>query len=281
MSTRVGILHPGQMGATVGASAHAGGSRVLWCSTNRSDATRARAEAAGLVEVDSLEELTGGVDVLISVCPPDAAVAVAREVGGLGFDGVYVDANAVAPTTARTVSGLVERGGARFVDGGLIGPPARTMGTTRLYLSGPESRTVADLFSGSLLEAVVMRPDQGSASALKMCYAAWTKGSAALLIAVRALADAEGVDASLMAEWALSQPDLEARSGRVTRSNAPKAWRFAGEMNEIARTFGDTGLPDGFHLASAEVYRRLAGFKDRDPPPELSEAVERLLGGGG
>ena len=39
----------------------------------------------------------------------------------------------------------------------------------------------------------------GAASALKGCYAGWTKVSAALLLAVRAVAEAEGASADLVA----------------------------------------------------------------------------------
>ena len=80
-----------------------------------------------------------------------------------------------------------------------------------------------------------MPGDVGTASALKMAYAAWTKGSSALLIAVRALAIREGVDDALRAEWERSQPGLGARSESAVAGNARKAWRFVGEMEEIAR----------------------------------------------
>ena len=121
----------------------------------------------------------------------------------------------------------------------------------------------------------------GAASALKMCYAAWTKGSAALLIAIRSLAAAEGVAAPLMDEWAISQQGLDGRSGNAVRRNAFKAWRFAGEMHEIAATFEAAALPGGFHHASAEIYERLAGYKNCDPAPELAEAVATILSSGG
>jgi len=110
-----------------------------------------------------------------------------------------------------------------------------------------------------------------------MCYAAWTKGSAALLTAIRALAVAEGVENALLEEWNISQHGIEARSTAGARNNAFKAWRFAGEMREIAATFEAAGLPGGFHQGAADVYTRLAAYKDCDPPPELTEIIETLL----
>ena len=109
-----------------------------------------------------------------------------------------------------------------------------------------------------------------------MAYAAWTKGSAALLMSVRALAIAEGVADALLDEWTLSQPDLPARSESAVKRNAPKAWRFVGEMEEIAATFAAAGLPDGFHRAAAAIYRRLAPWKDAETPPSVAEASTAL-----
>jgi 3-hydroxyisobutyrate dehydrogenase-like beta-hydroxyacid dehydrogenase len=274
--TTIGLLHPGEMGAMVGASARADGACVLWASEGRGPATRRRAEAAGLEDAGTLAALVRRSEVILSVCPPDAAVDVARAVAVLRFAGLYVDANAVSPQTAREIGSIIEKGGATLVDGGIIGSPPRERGTTRLYLSGGAAARVAALFPRGPLEAVVVAGGAGAASALKMAYAGWTKGSAALLMAARALAAAEGVEAALLDEWKLSQPDLPARSEAAVKRNAPKAWRFVGEMEEIAATFTAAGLPDGFHRAAAEVYRRLAPWKDAPAPPSVADASKAL-----
>ncbi len=274
--TTIGLLHPGEMGAAAGAAARADGARVLWASEGRGPATRGRAEAAGLEDAGTLAELVRQSDVILSVCPPRAAVDLARAVAAARFGGIYVDANAVAPATAREIGGIVEKAGATFVDGGIIGGPPQRRGTTRLYLSGGAAPRVAALFPRGPLEAVVVPGGPGAASALKMAYAAWNKGSAALLMAVRALATVEGVEAALLDEWRLSQPDLPARSEAVVKSNARKAWRFVGEMEEIAATFAAADLPDGFHQAAAEIYRRLAPWKDAAVLPSVAEASRAL-----
>jgi 3-hydroxyisobutyrate dehydrogenase-like beta-hydroxyacid dehydrogenase len=242
--TTVGVLHPGEMGAAVGAVLRSSGHRVVWASEGRSEATRARAEAAGLEDVGSVSEI-GKADVVLSICPPHAALDVARSLEGFG--GVYVDANAISPATAAKVAAAA----GEFVDGGIVGSPPREAGSTRLYLSGDEARGVAALFAGSVLDARVV----SNASAVKMAYAAWTKGSAAMLLAVRELARREGVEETLLDEWALSIPELADRSERAARSADAKGWRWVGEMEEIAATFEENGLPGGFHRAAAEVFR--------------------------
>jgi 3-hydroxyisobutyrate dehydrogenase-like beta-hydroxyacid dehydrogenase len=188
--------------------------------------------------------------VILSVCPPHAALEVARSV--TAFEGVYVDANAVSPATVREVGDAVA---GSFVDGGIIGPPPREPGSTRLYLAGADAEMVAGLFAGTALDARVLAGEPGTASALKMAYAAWTKGTAAMLLAIRELARAEHVEPPLLDEWRLSQPELIERSASAARSAERKGWRWVGEMEEIASTFASAGLPDGFHRAAAEVYR--------------------------
>jgi 3-hydroxyisobutyrate dehydrogenase-like beta-hydroxyacid dehydrogenase len=142
------------------------------------------------------------------------------------------------------------------VDGGVIGPPPRAANTTRLYLSGAEAAAVAELFSGSLIEAKIVSEAAGAASALKMAYAGWTKGSAALLLASRAVAEANGVGDPLVAEWRASIPEAENQLSAAGRSAVRKGWRWVGEMDEIAGTFHAAGLPSGFHEAAAEIFRR-------------------------
>jgi 3-hydroxyisobutyrate dehydrogenase-like beta-hydroxyacid dehydrogenase len=243
----VGLLHPGEMGAAIGAALRAVGTRVLWTSDARSEATGRRPDDAGLEDV-TLDELTHQSDVILSVCPPHAAAEVAESVGDFG--GIYVDANAISPATVRTIRAK------RLVDGGIIGPPPHGSGTTRLYLSGGEAEPVAELFAATTVDARVLSEESGDASALKMTYAAWTKGTAALLLAIRAAAEAEGVEAALTEEWQLSLPELPATLERARRSAEAKGWRWIAEMEEIAATFAADGQPDGFHLAVAEMYRR-------------------------
>ena len=278
----IGLLHPGEMGAAVGRCLTAGGHEVLWVPEGRSAETAARAGAAGLTAAGDLADLVRRSDVIMSVCPPHAALGLARQVAQIqpAFSGVYVDANAISPATAREVAGIIEVAGASYVDGGIIGTPPVTPGFIRFYLSGPRAGEIRDLFDGSPVDARVVDRGTGSgaggvgagaigagaigagaigsASAVKMAYASWTKGSAALLLTARALARAEGVEDVLLAEWGISQPGLEERSARASASAAAKGWRWIAEMEEIAATMAAAGLPEGFHQAAAEVYRRFS-----------------------
>src|SRR3954467_10660219 len=267
--TKVGVLHPGEMGAALAARLCERGHDVAWAGEGRSGATRAGAGAAGLRDAGALDALLARCDVVVSVCPPHAALGVARAVAGYGYGGVVVDATAGAPGTAAVIGQIVEDGGARFVDGGIVGPPPERAGTTRLYLSGAAAPQGAGLFDGTVVEAPVLGPDPGSASALKMGYAAWTKGTAAMLLAIRAAAREAGVEDALLAEWERSQPDVPGRLAGATDSAERKGWRWVGEMEEIAATLAAAGQPDGFHRTAAEVFRAY------EAPAPAAEGVRR------
>jgi 3-hydroxyisobutyrate dehydrogenase-like beta-hydroxyacid dehydrogenase len=260
---------------------------VLWVPQGRGRATAHRAVAAGLTEAASLDDLTGRSEVILSVCPPQAARAVAESVVGAqgGFGGRYVDANAIAPQTARTLAETVTKAGAGFIDGGIIGLPPKPGSASGpgFYLSGDGAAEVVALFDGTLVRAEVVDGGVGAASAVKLAYAAWTKGSAALLLAARALARAERVEGVLMSEWGASQPALGQRAEAAARSAATKGWRWDAEMTEIATAMAAAGLPDGFHQAAAEIFRCAptadpAALAETAPGDVVELVLEALIG---
>jgi 3-hydroxyisobutyrate dehydrogenase-like beta-hydroxyacid dehydrogenase len=251
----VGLLHPGAMGAAVGGVLIDAGHAVLWASEGRSAETAARARRAGLEDVGSVPVLAARSDLVLSICPPHGALSTARSVGA--FAGIYVDANAVSPATAAEIGAVARAAGGRYVDGGIIGPPPEGPNpTARLYLSGADAPAVAKLFAGTALETPVLDGEATAASALKMAYAGWTKGTAALLLTMREAARAHGVEDALVREWEHSIPSLPDRSAQAARAADEKGWRWVAEMREIAATLAAADLPAGFHEAAAEVFER-------------------------
>ena len=277
MTEKVGILHPGEMGISVAASAQNSGNTVLWASEGRSSQTRARAQQHALIDAHTLEKLCQSCSIIISVCPPHAAEAVAQQVLANSFSGLYLDANAIAPQRAIRIGEAMAERGVAFVDGGIIGGPAWEPDTTRLYLSGTQAERAANCFAAGPLQTQVIGERIGKASALKMCYAAYTKGTTALLCAILGAAEGLNVREELAQQWSRNGSDFAGQAAqRVTRVTA-KAWRFTGEMEEIAATFQETGMPAGFHEAAADIYRRLASFKDLEGTPPLETVLSALL----
>lgn len=275
-SQRVGIVHPGEMGISIAAAAQKSGHEVYWASEARSIQTCERAAKFELRDVHNLAKLCTRCSVIVSVCPPHAADSVAQQVLEHGFRGVYLDANAIAPRRAAAMSRRMTAAGISFVDGGIIGGPAWTPGTTHLYLSGSRAGAVAACFWAGPLETQIIGDEAGRASALKMCYAAYTKGTTALLAAILATAEQLGVRDDLYRQWVRDDTDFAKQTEQRVRQAGAKAWRFIGEMEEIAATFRDAGLPGEFHIAAATVYRRLATLKAAQGDPAFEDVLTAL-----
>lgn len=273
---KIGFLHPGSMGVSIAAAAIAGGQDALWASEGRGEATRTRANEHGLRDVQNVEAVCRESEIICSICPPGAAEDVAQSVAAFEFKGIFVDCNAISPQRMARIAALIQAGGGEVVDAGIIGHPAWKAGTTALHLSGPARQRVAQCFAGSVLDAVEMSDQVGAASALKMCYAALTKGTAALLSGIIATAEDLGVRDDLYARWEADG------AGRVAEREAPvlaataKAWRWVDEMEEIARTFEEAGQPGGFHMASAEIFRRLSDLKDAPETPSIDTVLAAM-----
>jgi len=276
MTSSIGILHPGEMGISLAATALNSGLDVYWCSAGRSKASRERANNLGIRSVDTLQELCNSCEILISVCPSHAAVTVADEVIACNYQGIYADVNAIAPATVKTIADSMADAGIEFVDGGIIGMPATQHGTNWLYLCGNHATKVASCFSEGPLETSVLGPEIGKASGLKMCFAANSKGTAALHTAILGTAEAMGVREALEKQWAIYTPGFTEKSQARIRQVARKAWRFKGEMEEIAATMEAAGLPHEFFDAAAQVYERQKAFKDAGQEPTIEEILKRV-----
>lgn len=256
--TRVGLLFPGEMGALVGAAA---GADVLWASDGRSAETAARAADGRFRDVGSVEALVRESELVLSVCPPGIAEEVARTVAKAGFDGLYVEANAIAP--ARTERIAAETG-LRLVDGGIV---AKTR--IALYLSGdaPDVEQVAELFEDSDVAAIPLPGGVGAASALKLAFGGWNKIGVLLAAQAHAIARSYGVTEALAAEGVPTES--------IPRAG-PKAWRWKAEMEEVADTCAALGLPEDLGRAAAEVCLRWEHQRGRRP--QLDELLTDLAG---
>jgi 3-hydroxyisobutyrate dehydrogenase-like beta-hydroxyacid dehydrogenase len=255
----IAVLHPGAMGARVAGELVGAGHEVRWLATGRSPQTEQRAIREGLVPAASPEELLHGVDVVVSVCPPQGALGVAKLAAHAGFSGTYVDANPVSPGLLGDIADVVGSAGATFVDAGIVGPPPSTGRRTNLYLSGPPGQVaaVAELCAATAMTPQDLGPRVGAASAAKQAFALYNKGRLALALVAGELAAAHGVGHVLAAEsdrpGAAALADLdELRSGV-----AETAWRWGPEFDEIASALAAAGLDPSAASSVAAVYRRL------------------------
>lgn len=267
----IAVIAAGDMGAGVGRRLSESGCTVLTSLAGRSDASRRRAEAAGMADAPDAE--IAGADIILSIVPPGDALALAERLAfalkASPAPGLYVDCNAVSPDTVRRVASVIEAAGARFVDAGIIGAPPRPGYTPAIYASGPEAKRFAALNAYGL-DIRVMDGPVGQASAIKMCYAGLTKGLHAVGVSVIRGAIAAGVDQAFFAELEASQPQLLAYFTGRTPGVFGKAYRWVAEMQEIGDFLGAEG--EAIYDGAAALYDRMA----RDHAGARTEEAELL-----
>lgn len=257
----VAVLMPGDMGHAVGKVLADAGYDVVTCLSGRSEHTRALAEAGGLRDLDSLDELAVEASLVLSILPPASAMGLAGDMAAAmersGARPVYVDCNAVSPGTARDIAYVIEAVGAPFIDAGIIGTKPGTGPGPRIYVSGADTAPMLAL-DGKGIQVLDLGPETGRASAIKMCYAGLTKGTWTLHTAVLLAAESQGLTAELREVLESSQGQALAQmEARIPRLPADSA-RWIGEMEEIAKTFADAGVTPGFHEGAAEIFRLLS-----------------------
>lgn len=258
----VAILSQGAMGAGVAARLVAHGVQVLTSLAGRSEASAARAAAAGMEPVAEAD--LARADAFLSILPPAEAIATAERLAPLFAAApappLYVDCNAVSPATMQRMAALLGGHGLRVADAGIIGgPPREGYAGPVIYASGPEARHLLALLEGRGLDLRPVEGPVGAASALKMSYAGITKGLVAIGSAMMLAAGRAGAADTLRAELASSQPALAAWFGRMVPSMFGKAYRWAGEMEEIADFAQEDEAVAALYRAVASFYARLAG----------------------
>jgi 3-hydroxyisobutyrate dehydrogenase-like beta-hydroxyacid dehydrogenase len=264
------------MGAVVGAQLVATGQRCAWVPGGRGPATRQRATAAGLTGLDGFEDLAT-CEVVLSICPPAAALDVAHQVARTGFTGCYVDANAISPRHSQEIAALLTAEGATVVDGGIVGPPPARPGTTRLYLSGADDAVsrVHSLFANTTLTPFAVSGPVGAASALKLAFATYNKVSTLLAAHAHALAQRHGVGTQLHELATAVLPGTPLATPEMLPSAGQRAWRWAPEMREIADASRDAGLPADLLDAAALFLDHWRRHKD-DPDLTLDQLLDAL-----
>lgn len=275
----VAILSPGDMGHTVGRVLVEHGLRVITCLKERSQRTRSLAESAGILDVPTFQALVSEADIILSILVPSRAEKVAEMVSETITETqakvLYADCNAISPQTTCRISETVANVGANYLDVSIIGPPPRSEGVTRFYVSGPS----LGLFSQLNQFGLDIRPlgdKVGKASAIKMCYAALTKGLSALCIELLTASKLLGVSESLASEFQLSQASLYERMERSIPSLPSKSRRWVGEMEEIAATFAELGLTPKILDGAADVFRFVGDTQLADLQPEDQEAFPNM-----
>jgi len=271
MVNTVAIMSPGDMGHAVGQVLSESGLDVITCTDGRSQRTKNLAEMAGLRQVATLEDMVIQADLVLSIMVPSKAMSFAREIAP-HFESsktptYFADCNAISPQSALAMAEVVDQAGGKFIDGGIIGTAPTKGDTPRFYVSGPDASLVMELDGrGIIVKAIGNKV--GQASGIKMCYAALTKGTNTLHVALLTAASRMGLTDDLRKEFEFSQKShLAAMEKGISRLPA-NAHRWIGEMEEIAATFENLGVTPNFHKGAAEIYKMLNSTPFAKESPE-------------
>ena len=280
----VAVLSPGDMGHAVGRVLKDSGLRVVTCLQGRSERTRELAHRANMENTSSLEELVSQSDLILSIIPPSEAVKLAQQMAtvlrAVSASTYYADCNAISPQTAKKIDAIITEAGGRFINASIIGSPPGKGEPPRLYVSGPHASVMSEL-DGKGIKIRLIGDEVGRASGVKMCYAALTKGSQALWIALLTAAEAMGLTDELRQELLSSQSNVYRQMERQIPGTPVKARRWVGEMDEIASTFAQVGLTPQFHKAASEIFRFVGQTRLAEETPEnrdTSRTLEQTIG---
>lgn len=278
LNNSIGVTSPGDMGQGVAMCLKAQGFNVCMASDGRSPRTRGLGEKAGLIDCGSLEKLVQTCGMVLSILDPGAAVANARAVAAAckatGRKIIFVDCNAVAPQTMTEITSIMTAVGCTTIDAGIVGPPPRQGAKQRFYVSGPNA-ALMNRINSEQIQVRIAGEKIGDASAVKMCYAAMTKGSIALGVELLVAARKLGVEQTLEAEFKASQTELyESVLSRSERMPF-KAYRWVPEMNEIAKTFEGVGMTPRILQGAADLYAQIAATPQGRESPEQARDKNR------
>jgi len=276
---KVAILSPGAMGHAVGRVLAEHGVDIMTCLAGRSERTHRLASAAGFTEIPTLEDLVCEADLVLSILVPVDAEAIACQLAGAlkatGAQPYIADCNAISPMRSAKIETIIQSAGGRFIDASIIGPPPGQGAPPRFYVSGIHAEVMLPL-DGKGIVVKSLGETIGRASGIKMCYAALTKGTSTLQVALLTAAESMGLTEELRQELAYSQAAaLQSMESTIPRL-PPNAHRWVGEMEEIASTFAKVGVTSHFHLGAAAIYRLLEATSFANESPETIDSQRTL-----
>jgi len=277
--TTIAVIGMGEMGAAIAGRLAERGARVLTSLGGRTEASARRAVAAG-VEVCDEETLVAEASLILSVVPPAVAEEVAAAfvplLARVEIAPVFLDANAIAPQTVKAMAKPFLAKRLPFGDASIIGGPPRpgTLGP-RIYMSGPIAKAAGTLRDFGL-DTRLLSSHLGDASALKMAYAGINKGMQAVGAAMVLGAYRNGAGESLLEELKQSQPQIHAFLARSFPAMYGKAYRWDGEMRQIAKFLEPEEGAVGMLTGAADLYEHIAEANHEGPEAEIMTLLDRF-----
>ena len=282
----VAILSPGDMGHSVGQLLKQHELRVITCLTGRSTRTKDLAESAGIEDVPDFDSMVALADIILSITVSEVVPEVCNQVAAAlkanPTSTLFAECNALAPSSVIKMEDIITAAGGRFVDVSIIGSPPRTGISPRFYAAGPYAQEFSGLTDFGL-DVRVIGDTTGQASGIKMCYAAMTKGTAALHSQLLMAAESMGLYEPLMEEFESGHGAVIQRMESWIPGVPSKSRRWVSEMQEIKQTFAELGMTPNIFEGVTDMYKLMGSTELADENPEsrdldrtLKQTVERL-----
>lgn len=280
-SPTVGVLYPGEMGASFGKLMTAADVRVVTSLKGRSAKTAQLSRDAAIEPLPSLAEVAAESTLVFSLAETSAAVQVAQSYASVAHlappGAIYVDANSIGPETVRRIEVIVSACGCDFVDGAINGP-AKTLSTGgTFFLSGPRADEVKGFLS-PMMRVRVLGPQVGRASTMKMLLGGLTKGLCALFLELSSTAEQRQMLPDMMEACTMIYPGITTVIDRMLPTYARHAGRRSAEMRELEQTVRNSGIEPGVIAAVRELHQQLANLPfDPSDGASVASLVQRTL----
>ena len=259
--TTIGLLYPGEMGASIASVLRGGGATVVTTLRDRGGRTAERCAEMGIDVLDSLADIARRANVIISLVPPAAAVDVAESYAAVAqlapARAIYVDANSISPESAVAISEVVSGKGVRFVDAAINGLAKNLTTGGTLFVSGSRADDVASLFEGSI-RVRVLGGEVGAASTMKMLLGGLSKGLCGLFLELALVADRRGMLGEMLEATQEIYPGMQAVVDRMLPTYAEHSVRRASEMRELNAIAQTSGVEPCVIDAIARLHELLA-----------------------
>ncbi len=259
--TTIGLLYPGEMGASIASVLRAGGPTLVTTLRDRGGRTAERSAETGIEVLDSLADVARRANVIISLVPPAAAMDVAESyaaVANLAPAGaIYVDANSISPESAVAISEVVAAKGIRFVDAAINGLAKNLTTGGTLFLSGSRADDFASLFEGSV-RVRVLGGEVGAASTMKMLLGGLSKGLCGLFLELALVADRRGMLGEMLEATQEIYPGMRTVVDRMLPTYAEHSVRRATETRELNATAQTSGVESCVIDAIARLHELVA-----------------------
>jgi 3-hydroxyisobutyrate dehydrogenase-like beta-hydroxyacid dehydrogenase len=264
MIETVGILYPGEMGASLAAVLHAGGYRTVTTTVGRSERTSERCGASNIRALPSLAGVIRESQMVISLVPPAAAWELAVEcrnwMAERNSAKLFVDANSISPLTAQRIETLFDECGIGFVDASIHGLASQLQQRGTMFLSGSAAGEISPCFKG-LARVVVLGGKVGQASMFKMLLGGMSKGIVALFIEMALAGHRAGMLDELLAQYRCFYPGLMEALDRLLPTYPQHAPRRTEELAELASTLRGLEFPPGMLVAAGQMIAHIADLE--------------------